>query len=602
MKDGWKILPLGEVCDVLDNRRVPITKRNRVAGPYPYYGASGILDYVNDYIFDEKLILIGEDGAKWGPGERSSFTVDGKYWVNNHAHVIRPHRETVIDEWIVYYLNVSNLMPYITGLTVPKLNQEKMRGILLPVPPIEEQRRIVAILDEAFEAIDKAKQNTAKNLQNARELFDSYLENIFAHSRDDWETKTLAEVVQKTETIDPTRKPAEEFVYLDVSSVNRETLSIETVTRLRGKDAPSRARKLIKTGDVIFATVRPTLRRIALVPKEYDGQVCSTGYVVLRAKSEIDNRLLFFFLQTRHINEQMEALQKGASYPAVTDGEVKAQIISFPQSRSEQQKVASSLEAIAYEVRKLTRCYEQKLRELGQLKKSILQKAFDGEFANLSWVSNVIEFPARLQNITTTDLHAGIIAIALRLHIEQGKQDTFHHVKCEKIVHLAEAFVGLDLGRKPTKMAAGPNDFPRMHKVEHRAKFANFFRLDKQGSLYSYQPGNKFESIIATTESALGDKKDELIRLVNLMVPMKTKSAEILATVFAAWNNLLLDGRNPDKEAIVFEARENWHSDKLHIEREKFFKAINWMREHNIVPLGKGRKVTAPPTPKRKKK
>lgn len=130
MKNNWQTKKIGELCDILDNKRKPVTQRDRVSGVYPYYGATGIQDYVNEYIFDEKLILIGEDGAKWGAGENTAFSVDGKYWVNNHAHVIRPHRNIVLDNWIIYFLNVNDLSRYITGLTVQKLNQAKLREIV----------------------------------------------------------------------------------------------------------------------------------------------------------------------------------------------------------------------------------------------------------------------------------------------------------------------------------------------------------------------------------------------------------------------------------------------------------------------------------------
>src|SRR4051812_31355269 len=116
MKNEWEMKSLGEVCDILDSKRKPITQKYRVSGKYPYYGATGILDYVHEFIFDEKLILIGEDGAKWGPGENTAFIAEGKYWVNNHAHVIRPHRNLLFDNWIIYFLNFSDLSKYVTGL------------------------------------------------------------------------------------------------------------------------------------------------------------------------------------------------------------------------------------------------------------------------------------------------------------------------------------------------------------------------------------------------------------------------------------------------------------------------------------------------------
>ena len=105
-----------------------------------------------------------------------------------------------------------------------------------------------------------------------------------------WEIKKLGDVLVKTESIDPTKNPNEDFTYLDVSSVNKETKEIENTTLLLGKDAPSRARKLVRTNDVIFATVRPTHNRVALITAEYDEQVCSTGYFVLRGKDFIYNQ------------------------------------------------------------------------------------------------------------------------------------------------------------------------------------------------------------------------------------------------------------------------------------------------------------------------
>ena len=192
MKNGWKKKPLGELCEVLDNMRKPVTKRDRVAGQYPYYGATGIQDYVADYIFDEPLVLVGEDGAKWASGENTAFAVDGKCWVNNHAHVLRPIRTAILDNWLIYFLIHSDLSDFVSGLTVPKLNQGNLREIPIPLPPLPEQRRIVSILDEAFAGIATAKANAEKNLQNARALFESHLQAVFTQRGEGWVDRQLA--------------------------------------------------------------------------------------------------------------------------------------------------------------------------------------------------------------------------------------------------------------------------------------------------------------------------------------------------------------------------------------------------------------------------
>ena len=158
-----------------------------------------------------------------------------------------------------------------------------------------------------------------------------------------WKTKSLGEILLKTETVNPAATPEDEFEYIDVSSVSNETYEIEVTQQLKGKDAPSRARRLVKAGDVIFATIRPTLQRIARVPASLDGQVCSTGYFVMRPYPELDAQYLFYSLFTEQFMSGMESLQKGASYPAVTDAEVRSQQISYP-SVQEQRRIVTLLD------------------------------------------------------------------------------------------------------------------------------------------------------------------------------------------------------------------------------------------------------------------
>ena len=158
-----------------------------------------------------------------------------------------------------------------------------------------------------------------------------------------WKTKTLGEILLRTQTVNPALAPDDEFDYIDVSSVSNITFTVETTQRLLGKDAPSRARRSVRAGDVLLATIRPTLKRIAIIPVELDGQVCSTGYFVLRAGSEIDPTYLFYSLFTSTFMGAMESLQKGASYPAVTDAEVRAQRVDYPPI-AEQHRIVAILD------------------------------------------------------------------------------------------------------------------------------------------------------------------------------------------------------------------------------------------------------------------
>ena len=190
-----------------------------------------------------------------------------------------------------------------------------------------------------------------------------------------WQTKTLGEVLEKTETVNPLLSPNAEFDYIDVSSVSNTTFQIEETQRLKGKDAPSRARKLVRTNDIIFATIRPTLQRIAVVPEHFDKQVCSTGYFVLRPKPGMDHRFVYYSLFTEDFTGQMESLQKGASYPAVTDGDVRAQRIPVPPL-AEQQRIVGLLDEAFEGLATAKANAEKNLQNARALFESHLQSVF----------------------------------------------------------------------------------------------------------------------------------------------------------------------------------------------------------------------------------
>jgi hypothetical protein len=204
----------------------------------------------------------------------------------------------------------------------------------------------------------------------------------------------------------------------------------------------------------------------------------------------------------------------------------------------------------------------------------------------------VIPFPHSVAGLSVTDLHAGLLAVAYQAHEYANKEKHFGHVKAEKFSHCIESIAGIDLARTPQKQAAGPFDSERFDAVEKRALRAAWFYFDKRPSGgYTFVKGRKFDELVATTRSALGELNQKVDALIELMLAMDKEAVEVFATVHAAWNNLLLDKQTVTDERIVTEARENWHRDKLKIAREKFFCAIRQIREAGVCPEGKGKKV-----------
>lgn len=153
---------LEQICDILDSKRVPITASERKAGPYPYYGANGIQDYVADYIFDDELVLLAEDGGNFGSKEKPiAYRVSGKCWVNNHAHVLKP-KDGLDVNYLCYSLMFYDVSALVNGATRQKLTQADMRKIEIPRPSLDEQRKIAAVLDKVSDLIAKRRQQLDK--------------------------------------------------------------------------------------------------------------------------------------------------------------------------------------------------------------------------------------------------------------------------------------------------------------------------------------------------------------------------------------------------------------------------------------------------------
>ena len=146
-----------------DNLRKPVTKKDRIPGNTPYCGANGVVDHVSGYTHEGKFVLLAEDGGNFGRGEKSAYIMDGRFWANNHVHVMKV-KSSIIAEYLLYYLNFMDLTPYTRGATRKKINQEQLKDIdiLLPYPEepeksLEEQHRIVARIESLFTEVDPMK-------------------------------------------------------------------------------------------------------------------------------------------------------------------------------------------------------------------------------------------------------------------------------------------------------------------------------------------------------------------------------------------------------------------------------------------------------------
>jgi len=367
----WETVQLGDVCEILDKLRKPITKKNRVAGDYPYYGATGIVDWVADYIFEEPLVLIGEDGAKWEAGAQTAFIADGKYWVNNHAHVVKPHADKMLNEWLAYYLSGLDLKPWVTGLTVPKLNQAQLKLIPIPLPPLAEQKRIVAKLDAAFAEIDTAIAVAEKNAENARAIINSSLGEIFQHEADDWDLKKLSEVCKVERGSSP--RPIKQYLtddggvnWIKIGDTEQDGKYVTTTKQKITEEGAKKSRQ-VTVGDFILTNSmsygRPYIMGI-------DGYI-HDGWFVLRLNKDIDTDYFYYLLTSPYVQNQFHSLAAGAVVKNISGDLVKKTLLPIPSSQR-QKEICEKITAIEMQTQQLAATVRSKLSNLVQLKSALL--------------------------------------------------------------------------------------------------------------------------------------------------------------------------------------------------------------------------------------
>lgn len=234
---------------------------------------------------------------------------------------------------------------------------------------IQEQKAIATVLSKIQSAIEI--QN--KTIATLNKIFKSTLHKLLIKNNSN--KRAIGIITQKTKLIDPSKTPTVNFQYVDVSAVDRDSWAITTTTSHSGSTAPSRARKHIQSGDVIFATVRPTLKRVAIVPDELDGQIASTAFCIIRPiTNEADNKFLFYSLLTEEFENKMAAIEHGANYPAVTDKEVLSQEIWLP-SLPEQERISSYLSKIHTKIH----LHNKKVEVLKKVFSSMLHLLITGE-------------------------------------------------------------------------------------------------------------------------------------------------------------------------------------------------------------------------------
>ena len=373
MKQSWKYGILEDAVNK-GSSNISLNKVKDDNGEYPLFSAKGLNKNISFFQQEREYLAIIKDGAGIGRiskhPAKSSIVATMQYLIPKEGFDIG---------FIEYFLNGIDFEKHRNGSTIPHIYFKDYKSENFPLIPLPEQQRIVAILDKAFTAIATAKENAQQNLLNAKELFESYLQNVFENKGDDWEGKTLEQIA-------------------DVFGRGKSKHRPRNDKKLFGGDYP-----FIQTGDIrnsehFVTNYSQTYNEIGLAQSKLwpKGTICITiaaniaetgvlsfdacfpdsviGIVVNKKLADID--FVEYLLQSFKVN--LQALSKGSAQDNINLGTFKNKLFPFPPIK-EQQQIVKKLNNLSAETKKLEAIYQQKIEDLEELKKAVLQKAFNGE-------------------------------------------------------------------------------------------------------------------------------------------------------------------------------------------------------------------------------
>jgi len=384
--EGWSTSRLEDLCEILDSKRIPITKSKREPGDVPYYGATGILDYVKGYIFDEELVLVGEDGADWSAFAKTAYIVRGKSWVNNHAHVLRC--KGINSVFFKEYLNMTDLGSYITGTTRGKLNQESMRKIKLFYPPLPEQQKITDILSKVDEQIQQTEKIIDKTEELKKGLMQKLLTRGIGHTRfkqtdlgdipEEWNMKTTKETLYIKGRIGWRGLKKAEFTksgpYL-ITGIHFIDGKIDWdncfhITMERYIESPEIQ---VKENDVLI-TKDGTIGKVAFIDYLPDSASLNSHLLVLRPLDDsIYPEYLYYVLLSNLFKKHIESIKTGSTLSGLSQSNFEKFKFFIP-SISEQKQIASILSKVDGQIKD----NKSQLEKFKNLKKGLMQDLLTG--------------------------------------------------------------------------------------------------------------------------------------------------------------------------------------------------------------------------------
>ena len=344
-KNEWKKVKLGDVCDILDSKRIPISEEKRIKGKYPYYGANGIQGYINDYIFDEELVLLAEDGGNFGSKTKPiAYKISGKTWVNNHAHVLKAKDEIISTDFLLYSLMFYDVTKLITGTTRKKLTRAGMEKITLSIPTLSIQNKITNNLEkiENFIFLRKNQLNFLNELNKS--LFTTMFGDPLSNDKKEWNFFKIKDIGKIISGSTPSTNIPEywngEYLWITPAELNDDSFIINSTNRkLTYLGVKASSLTELPIGTVLLSSRAP-IGKVAIVG---ENMFCNQGFKNIIPNEKINSIYLYYLFKEK--KEYLNFLGRGATFKELSKEIVETISIKVPPIEL-QNKFAERIEKI----------------------------------------------------------------------------------------------------------------------------------------------------------------------------------------------------------------------------------------------------------------
>ena len=366
-------IELKEIVSNYDNKRKALNaveRGNKKTNPqYPYYGANGIVDFIDEYIFDEELLCIAEDGGNWGYKQSCSYIANGKYWVNNHVHVLKPNKNVEI-KYLMYYLNYTDLTSYITGTTRGKLTRTALDKIQINLPELEIQREIVIILDKINNLIEKNK----KRIIYLEELVKSRFIEMFGDpikNEKRWDKIFFQEITNKIgDGLHGTPKYDVNgtIPFINGNNLIEGKIVIQENTKFVNEVEYKKYFKEMSI-NTVFLSINGTLGRLAFYNNEKI--VLGKSVCFLDLKKEINRVFVYYLLKNKRVVHKLEENSTKSTIKNISLKYVRNFNVICPPLT-----LQNEFASFVTKTNKLKFEAEKSLKEMENLYESLMQKFF----------------------------------------------------------------------------------------------------------------------------------------------------------------------------------------------------------------------------------